>query len=130
MSGSSREIGRFLKHSGIYAIGNALNRFGALLLLPVYTRYLSPTEYGVLESLYLISTVVSGLLGVGIAHATLRFYFDYENQADRNSVVSTNLIASLGISVAGIGLIATAGPLVASQFLAGQDVEQRSTGCS
>jgi len=122
MSESSREIGRFLKHSGIYAIGNALNRFGALLLLPVYTRYLSPTEYGVLESLYLISTVVSGLLGVGIAHATLRFYFDYEKQVDRNSVVSTNLIASLCISVAGVCLVAAAGPLITSQFLPDQNV--------
>ena len=40
MSESSREIGRFLKHSGIYAIGNALNRFGALLLLPSVQRRL------------------------------------------------------------------------------------------
>ncbi len=42
------------------------------------------------------ASLAQGLLSVGIAHATLRFYFDYKEQADRNAVVSTNLVATLG----------------------------------
>lgn len=117
MSSTSSEVGRFFKHSGIYAIGNALNRVGAFLLLPIYTRLLSPAEYGTLETLYLVSTVVSGVLGVGIAHATLRFYFDYKDAADRRSVVSTNLIASLVISIIGVLVVSLfANPLAAWLF--------------
>jgi len=117
MSSTSKEVGRFFKHSGIYAIGNALNRVGAFLLLPIYTRLLSPAEYGTLETLYLLSTVVSGVLGVGIAHATLRFYFDYKEPADRRAVISTNLMASLVISVAGVlGVALFADPLAAWLF--------------
>jgi len=112
MSSTSKEVGRFFKHSGIYAIGNALNRVGAFLLLPIYTRLLSPAEYGTLETLYLVSSVVSGVLGIGIAHATLRFYFDYKEPADRRAVVSTNLIASIVISTVGVlGVALFAGPL-------------------
>jgi O-antigen/teichoic acid export membrane protein len=102
---SNKEVARFFRHSTIYAIGNALNRVGAFLLLPIYTRHLTTGEYGALETFYLVSAVVSGVLGVGIAHATLRFYFDYEDPADRRAVVSTNLIASLVISALGVAIL-------------------------
>ncbi len=97
-----QDLGRFFKHSGIYGFGNALNRIGAFVLLPIYTNYLSVSEYGALELFYAIAAVVSGLLSVGIAHATLRFYFEYREESERKAVVSTNLIASLAISAAGV----------------------------
>lgn len=92
------DIKRFFKHSSIYAIGNIINRIGAFVLLPVYTNYLTVTEYGIIEIFYVISSVISGFLAIGLAHATLRFYYEYEQQDDRNAVVSTNLIGSLVIS--------------------------------
>jgi len=95
------DIGRFFKHSSIYAIGNILNRIGAFLLLPLYTTYLTVGEYGTLELFYTVSAVVSGVLAVGFAHATLRFYFEYDNINDRNAVVSTNIIASSIITITG-----------------------------
>jgi O-antigen/teichoic acid export membrane protein len=94
-------VGRFFRHSAIYALGNAMNRVGAFLLLPLYTRYLTVAEYGHLELFYAVSAVVSSLLSVGIAHATLRFYFEYESEQDRQAVVSTNLMASMAICLAG-----------------------------
>ncbi|NKI92872.1 oligosaccharide flippase family protein [Rhizobacter sp. SG703] len=122
MSSTSTEVGRFFKHSGIYAIGNALNRVGAFLLLPIYTRLLTPAEYGTLETLYLVSSVVSGVLGVGIAHATLRFYFDYKDAADRRAVVSTNLIASIAISTAGVLVVALFSTPLAGWLFKGQGI--------
>lgn len=95
------DIGRFFKHSSIYAVGNILNRIGAFLLLPIYTTYLTVGEYGTLELFYMVSAVVSGILAVGFAHATLRFYFEYDDIKDRNAVVSTNIIASSLITISG-----------------------------
>lgn len=100
---SSTDVGRFFRHSTIYAIGSIVNRAGAFLLLPLYTSHLTTGEYGTLELYYVIAAVVSGLLSVGIAHATLRFYFDYTEQRDRDALVTTNLIASFAIS--GIGVL-------------------------
>lgn len=119
MSSSSKEVGRFFKHSSIYAVGNVLNRVGAFLLLPIYTRLLSTGEYGALETLYMVSGIVSGILGVGISHATLRFYFEYKEPADRKAVVSTNLIASLAISVAGVLLVSLASGWLSTQLFQG-----------
>lgn len=101
MSSSSREIGRFARHSAIYAAGNAMNRVGAFLLLPIYTNYLTAGEYGVLELFYAVAVVISGVLSAGLSHATLRFYFDYAEESERKALVSTNLLASLALG--GIG---------------------------
>jgi len=100
------DIARFFKHSTIYTIGNLFNRIGAFVLLPVYTNYLTVGEYGTIELFYIISSVATGFLAIGIAHATLRFYFDYDDLSDQNASVSTNYIGSFCISIIGISVLA------------------------
>lgn len=95
-------LARFFRHSAVYATGNIINRAGAFLLLPLYTNHLSVAEYGSLELLYVGMAIISGVLSVGLAHATLRFYFEFEEISDRNALISTNLIASFVISTIGI----------------------------
>lgn len=102
MTSSGGDISRFFRSSVVYALGNALSRVGAFVLLPVYTRFLAVEQYGQLELFNVVATVASGFLSVGIAHATLRFYFEYPEAADRNAVVSTNLLASMAISTTGV----------------------------
>jgi O-antigen/teichoic acid export membrane protein len=114
---SSNEFNRFFRHSAIYAVGSALNRVGAFLLLPLYTRYLSTEQYGTLEIFYAILAMVSGVLSVGIAHATLRFYFDYTEEDDRKAVVSTNLVASFAITLVGALLVWGFGDLLVTALL-------------
>lgn len=101
----SSDLGRFFKHSSIYAVGNIINRIGAFLLLPLYTNYLSVAEYGQLELFYSIFAVVSGLVGAGFSHATLRFYFEYDSLKDRHEVVVTNLLVSMLITLFGVALV-------------------------
>ena len=100
------DLSRFFKHSSIYAVGNIVNRLGAFLLLPVYTNYLTVGEYGRLELFYVVMSIASGFLAIGMAHATLRFYFDYEDQNERQASVSTNLIGSFVVTTTGILVLA------------------------
>lgn len=88
-----QDLKRFSKHSLIYFIGNLLNRLGVLLLLPVYTNYLNPGEYGTLEIIFVTIAFVRVFLGMRLGHAILRFFFEYENEGDRKSLVSTSLIS-------------------------------------
>lgn len=106
-----------MRHSTVYTVGNALNRAGAFLLLPAYTRYLSVAEYGSLELFSTVAAVISGFLSLGLSHATLRFYFEYEDEAQRRSVVSTNLMASFALGCLGALIVGPArGPLMAYLF--------------
>ena len=40
------DLKRFLKSSGIYFLGSILSKLIAFFMLPIYTRYLSPAEFG------------------------------------------------------------------------------------
>ena len=92
-------FGKFFKHSFVYGIGNALNRGAAFLLLPLYTHTLLPGEYGALEMFYVIASVLGTLLGMNIAHGTLRFYFEFDNENDQKKVISTSLITTFVLCV-------------------------------
>lgn len=101
MNSIKKESKLLAKHSLIYAIGNAMNRLVAFLLLPVYTRFLTPTDYGIKELVGLSTDVVSILLATAISGAIYRFYFEYDNEKDRNEVISSSIL-----TIGGMGLLA------------------------
>jgi O-antigen/teichoic acid export membrane protein len=80
------------KHSLIYGLGNFFNRIAAFLLLPIYTRFLTPHDYGIKELVGLTTDVIGVLLATAIASAIYRFYFEYEDIKDRNEVISSAII--------------------------------------
>ena len=47
--GLAEQIQRLGKHSVIYGLGGLIQRIVAVLLLPLYTRYLDPSDYGAIE---------------------------------------------------------------------------------
>jgi O-antigen/teichoic acid export membrane protein len=47
---------RTVLNSGIYTIGSMLPQLFNILLLPIFTRYLTPAEYGILSYTTAIST--------------------------------------------------------------------------
>lgn len=81
-----------LKHSGIYAVGQILSRVASLLLLPLYTRVLTPADYGCVAILDLTAGILAVLLGAGMASAVTRFHFDTEQANERRRVWWTGLI--------------------------------------
>ena len=58
-----------LKHSGIYAVGQILSRVASLLLLPLYTRVLTPADYGCVAILDLTAGILAVVLGSGMSAA-------------------------------------------------------------
>ena len=74
-------------------------------MIPVYTRFLTPSDYGILELLYITSSVLSIFIGVGIESAVGRFYFDYKEQKERNMVISTAYIGFGFLSLLVISIV-------------------------
>jgi len=116
------EIQRLAKHVSIYTIGNFLGRGGGFILIPLYTKFLVPAEYGMLELFYALAAMVMSLVSLGLAHATLRYYFEYDKPGDRNATISTSLFAAFAISFAGVLLLSTANPLICKYLFHGQDL--------
>jgi O-antigen/teichoic acid export membrane protein len=78
-----------LRHSAIYGLGSIVARILGVLLLPLYTRYLSPGDYGLIETLVALSAVLAALVAQGMKSAFFRFYFDSAEEERRLLVVRT-----------------------------------------
>jgi O-antigen/teichoic acid export membrane protein len=96
------QLRRLGKHSIIYGLGGLVSRILAVLLLPIYTRYLSPSDYGKVETLIALTTVLGILLRFGITSAFFRFYFDSPDPADRRVVLRTSFWFTMGTATTGL----------------------------
>jgi O-antigen/teichoic acid export membrane protein len=84
-----------LKHSGIYGLGQIFGRLASFLLLPVYTHYLQPADYGCIAILDLIGNLLGILIGTGMSSAVARYHFDAHHDAERRQVWWTGLLCIL-----------------------------------
>ena len=89
MFGPYRDL---LKHSGVYGIGQVLSRLTSFLMLPVYTRFLRPSDYGCLAILDVTLAFLGILIGSGVAAAVTRHHFDAATDRERDSVWWTGWI--------------------------------------
>jgi O-antigen/teichoic acid export membrane protein len=92
------------RHSFIYGVGGIVSRFLAVFLLPLYTHYLSPADYGAIATLMAGSAVATVLLRAGAGYGFIRFWFDSDDPAYRKRLLCTifwfqMLMATLGLVV-------------------------------
>ncbi|MGE5112086.1 MAG: oligosaccharide flippase family protein [Acidobacteriaceae bacterium] len=77
------------KHLSVYGLGMLLSRAISFLMIPVYTHYLTPADYGVLELLDLTTYVLGIFMLLGVSSAVFKFYVEYDNDRDKAQVIST-----------------------------------------
>ena len=85
---------KLARASAIYTLGNIAPKLGAFVLLPVYVRFLTPSEYGSVSLLVSVSNVLSLLLTFGVDAALMRLHFDLQGR-ERATLYSTLSLFSL-----------------------------------
>ncbi|HVQ57534.1 MAG TPA: oligosaccharide flippase family protein [Solirubrobacterales bacterium] len=103
MSGYLR---RLATTGAAYTAASVLSKLIAVALLPLYTRYLTPDDYGAAEVMFASVVSISIIVRFGLIEAVLRFY--YKDDEDPARVVSSTF--------AGLFWFATIGALVALPF--------------
>ncbi|MBU1177657.1 oligosaccharide flippase family protein [Patescibacteria group bacterium] len=117
------QIKRLFKHSFIYLIGSALQSLIGFVLIPVYTRYLSPAEYGQLEILNTILLILNIVLSLGFASALLKVHErDCQEKEERRRLIGTMYIFVLPIASAVTLLLA-----LGAKFFTGFVLEDASS---
>jgi O-antigen/teichoic acid export membrane protein len=103
---------RLVSSLGAYQVADVVSKFMAVLLLPVYTRYVSPQGYGVVELLGNGVIFISIVVRFGVIESFLRFYFTDADQ-ERRDALARRAVGFLLITstIAGAGLAAAAVPL-------------------
>jgi len=84
------------KDSIFYGLTVAGNAFIALFLLPVYTRALSPAEYGVVDLIVAGGALLTTLGGLQADSGVARYYYEVDDKS-RRSLLSTGMILRLPV---------------------------------
>jgi O-antigen/teichoic acid export membrane protein len=111
---------RLLASSAAYQAPSMVAAFMAVFTLPLYTRSLSPADYGYAETLLTFIIFTSILLRMGLGEAFVRFWFDDDDRERQVHLARTTTgLTALVATVATLVCLAAAEPL--SQLLLGQD---------
>jgi O-antigen/teichoic acid export membrane protein len=78
------------KHGKWYLTSSLLAKGAQVYLLPVYTRYLSPSEYGILNSLHVVALLMPIFISLYLDSAFGRFFHEFKhNKEDLAKLFST-----------------------------------------
>jgi len=78
---------KLIKNTSLYTIGNIIPKILAMVLLPVFTRYLTPGEYGILNYTNSIISFLYVLSLLSLNTFILRYYFKMENKIERKRLI-------------------------------------------
>lgn len=72
-----------LRGSGMYLVASSISSSIPFLLLPVLTRYLTPTEYGEVGMFTVLLSFLGAVCGLSSHGAANRKYFDYKEEKQK-----------------------------------------------
>ena len=99
--------------SSLYTIGEVLRSSLSFLLLPIYTRLLTVSDYAILGVMSPLFSLLSITLALGMPAALLRFYFDYkDDEAMLRRYVGTVAVFGIGCGLLGSVLLTLLGPAI------------------
>ena len=114
-------MGTVGRHTLIYGLGLLLQRVVSFVMLPVYTRYLTPADYGIMGLIEMTLDVIAVLAGAQVAVGIFRFYHKVDTDRERDSVVSTAMLC-LGLSYLGVAAVSFLAAPFLSDLIFGSDV--------
>lgn len=103
-----------VKSSSLYAAGTVARAASSIIMLPIYTRYLSPEIYGTAELLNLVLDLTILVLGARITTGMFKFYSDAKEQKSKNTVLSTCLWLGLSVNTLAIIVLWLIAPTLSS----------------
>lgn len=86
-----KTIKGLFQDSMVYGVGEIAAKLIGFVLIPVYTRFLTPEEYGVMGVILVLPALLGDAVNLGIVAAYYRFYFDPDIE-EQSIVTSTAFI--------------------------------------
>lgn len=93
------EFKKFAKNTGIYFMGNVLLKIVTFFMLPIYTKYINPTDYGTYDLTVVYITFLTAIIFVEIWSAIMRYMFDYKNDDEKKKPILSGIVIFCGSTV-------------------------------
>jgi len=94
-----KDLKRTAKHTIIYSIGGLSNKLIGFILLPLYTTYLSTSEYGILAILEVTSQFMVAFFGFKLSIGMMRWCSDLATEKSQRPIVFTTLLSVISILI-------------------------------
>ncbi len=85
-----KDFWKFIKSSGIFFVGTVMTKLISFLLLPLYTSYISPNDYGIYDLHLSYIMFFSSVLYFDIWSGIMRFMYDFDG-AERKKPISSGI---------------------------------------
>ena len=97
----------FFKNTVIFTIGEVLPKLLSFILLPIYLKYFSPSDYGVIAYTSSVFSILPIISSLGLASYVLRFYFDEKNEISKRKLVGNvfSFITIVNVVIFMLGII-------------------------
>jgi len=100
------------KNLAIYGVGDVAVQIVSFLLVPLYVRFLTPADYGVLGLLGGVEAGAKLFFRWGLDGAFMRFWYDSDDPRDRQRLASTIFFFLLAVNAALLFAALVASPFV------------------
>ncbi len=97
-----------LGHTLIYGLGNYGIKVIGFLLIPLYTRFLSTGDYGIMALVSIYTQALFIMVNMGQSTSLFRFYYDHDTQEGRDRVIASSLwiLILFSLPIAAVPLLA------------------------
>jgi O-antigen/teichoic acid export membrane protein len=102
------QLRRLFRQSAAYTAASMVNRAFAILLVPIYTRFMTQASYGDLALLLGMTAILWVAFDFGISSAVTRFYYDYDDEHARRRYIGSMWLG-MTLIAGGISLALTLG---------------------
>ena len=118
-----RELTRVFKDSTVYGLGSLLPRAAAIILIPIYTTYLSREDYGIMSFALTVSTMLGSVMILGQNGAlSLSYRRTSEDAEQRRALLFSVFVFVMAFSTVLVGLGFLFGPAAARSLTGSGDV--------
>ena len=104
-------------HTALYGVANIVRKIVGFLMLPIYTRYLTPEDYGAVELLMMVVVFMEVFLAMRMGQAIFRYYSLAEDLQEKKAVMSTAYIMALCTSTVAFFVLFTNASTATEIFL-------------
>ena len=111
----ARNLARIGRQSAIYGAGSIAATLLGIVLLPLYTRHLTPAQFGDAELGLRIVLAVAIIARLGLVNSFFRFFFDSDDDARRRRVFQTAFWALQVTTLLWAAVTALASPWLGDQ---------------
>ena len=83
---------QMLRNMGIYAVGSVGSRLITIMLVPIYSFFIEPSEFGYYDICFMVVLVMMPFVTLQMRDGAFRFLIDSDSEEERRKVVTFTVV--------------------------------------